>query len=70
MKNLKFMTAALARFFIFLHLITWSILGFWNGFIAYYWQEAPFLPTENTYPPVCLVLILLYIVVGFSHRND
>lgn len=64
MNTLKFIGLTVLRIFSLFVLFSSTILGFWNGFVAYYWENCPYLGIETLCPYVALGVFLLYLFIG------
>lgn len=64
MNMLKFVGSTVLRIVSLIVLASSTILGFWNGFVAYYWENCPYLGVETLCPYVALVVSLLYAFIS------
>ena len=64
MNSLKIIGLTVLRYFSLVVLVSATIFGFWNGFVAYYWESCPYIEIENICPCVAFGLFLLYIFIN------
>ena len=63
MTILKFVGQTVLHFFSLVVLISSAVFGFWNGFVAYYWENCPYLGVETLCPCVTFGVFLLYLFI-------